>query len=91
MHQVVAWASPSENAPPKWTPAHLYPDKDEYETAEKLADFLNGISQEYAPLRSEEILTTFQRDLPTLTCSEVAKRLKKGKNSSSKVKDDINP
>ena len=57
--------------------------------ANKLADYFNGISQEYEPLDLSTLHTTYDRGFPPLTVSGVANRLRKAKKTSSRVKGDI--
>ena len=68
----------------------MFPDNSHQETAEKIASYFNSISQEYEPLSCSEIPMTFHRQLPLLTCGEVAKTLRECKKSSSTVPGDIN-
>ena len=69
----------------------MFPDKWNQETAEELANFCSGISQEYNPIRKDAIPTSYECQLPTLTVEEVSKLLRTCKKSQSRVSGDIFP
>ena len=52
---------------------------------------INGISSEYDPLDTNGIPESYDRTLPTLTCQQVADKLRKAKKSMSMVPGDTNP
>ena len=78
------------NQKPRWSPRAMYPDKEDKEIAETLAEFFNNISAEYQPLDMNKIPTTFDELLPVLRPEDVAERLLKCKKTSS-VPGDLNP
>ena len=80
-----------ENEPPRWKPQQMYPEASNLEAAENIAEYFNSISQEYDPLLNEQIPTTYSRQIPRLTCEEVAKRLKDNKKCNSTVPGDLFP
>ena len=73
----------SGNSPKRWNVRSLAPDKDEKELAEWLADYFNGISNEYDPHSLENTPVTFDRYLPIIEEHEVIKRIKESKITSS--------
>ena len=72
----------------QWDARSLLPGDNDL-TVAKLADYFNGISQEYEPLDLSTLPTTYDREFPPLTVSGVANRLRKAKKTSSRVKGDI--
>ena len=73
----------------KWDARSLYPGKTDREIAELLADYFNGISQEYDPLDITKIPTTYERRIPPLTAPDIATRLRKTRKTTSRVQGDI--
>ena len=69
----------------------LYPEKNEREVSETVADYFNEISREFRPLDPADVPTTYERSLGRLTCAEVAKRLRSQKKPSSMVLGDLFP
>lgn len=63
-----------ENSPPQWRLQQMYPDCSHQESAERIAEYFNSISQEYQPLQADEIPCTFDRHLDLLMCQSVAKK-----------------
>ena len=61
------------------------------DTAEKLADYFNRVSNEFEPLMPEEIPCTRQKEQPVLEEYEVAARIKKFREPKSTVPGDIFP
>lgn len=67
----------------------MYPGKDPEKVAEILAAFFNNISDEYEPLKRDDIPKTFDRELPLLSCEDVAKKMISAKKPTSMVPGDI--
>ena len=67
----------------------LYPGETATKAADNLAEFFNSISNEYEPLKIEEVPTTHNRELPVLSVEDVAQRMKKSKKPTSTVPGDI--
>ena len=61
----------------------MYPGKDPEKVAEILAAFFNNISDEYEPLKRDDIPKTFDRELPLLSCEDVAKKMISAKKPTS--------
>ena len=55
------------NMPPRWDVRSMAPDKPDLKLAEWMADFFNEISSEYSPLNKEEIPTSYEASLPSLS------------------------
>ena len=55
----------------------------EAELAEWLADYFNGISNEYPPFDPNNCPITFERKLPIISIDEVLKKMKTAKKTSS--------
>lgn len=72
-----------------WSPRELYPDLNESQAAEKLAQYFNNISNEYELLDFNEIPVTYDVTIPSLTCELVGKEIVEGKKTKSIVKGDI--
>ena len=82
----------SKQRPAPFDVMDLFPGKSEAEVAETLAAHFNEISNEFVPLDpARDIPKTHIVPLPTLTVSQVAKRLRRFKKPKSIVKGDIFP
>ena len=77
--------------PPQFDVRDLFPNKDDREVANKVADHFNKISSEFNGLNPADVPDTVDLDLPVLSCDEIAKRLRDMKKPRSKVKGDIFP
>ena len=55
----------------------MFPKKNDSEIAEEASDFFNRISCEYDPLSPNDVPVSYDEDLPVLTTTQVAERLKK--------------
>ena len=54
--------------PQNWNIRLLYPEKNEKECLEALADFFNEISGEFVELEEEDIPTTYDRQIVSIDC-----------------------
>ena len=77
--------------PPQFDVRDLFPSRSDKEVADTVAEHFNKISSEFDGLRREDIPDAVDLDLPTLTCDEVAKKLRDMKKPRSKVRGDIFP
>ena len=77
--------------PKAWDPSTLFPDKDDLQICEEMADFFNNISQEFAPLSESDFPQTHNRQLVPLMPHEVSARLKAAKKSNAMVPGDVFP
>ena len=55
----------------------------------RLAAYFNQISNQYEPLKEEDVPITFERTLPVLTTAQVTDRMRKSKKPTSTVPGDI--
>ena len=69
----------------------LFPGKSEEEVAEALAVYFTKVSNEFQPLQPEEILVTYDKELPFLELHEVASRIRYFKKPKSMVRGDVFP
>ena len=80
----------SKEAPIQWEIFSLYPELDESEIAEIVAEFFNGTSKEYPSLPDPSI--EWNSSMPEIIAiHEVAARIKSFKKPKSTVYGDINP
>ena len=75
--------------PEIWDVRSMWPDKEDHEIANILADYFNKISSEFSPL--EECPDTFDRDLPLLEPFQISGRLKSFKKPKSRIGGDLFP
>ena len=75
----------------KWRIQNLWPDKSDREISELLAAHFNKISNEFTPIRAENVPTTFSKPIRDLKIKEVSARLKKFKKPNSTVPGDLPP
>lgn len=73
----------------EWSPRQLYSECNDLETANKLATFFNNISNQYQPLKKEQIPTTFTVPTPIIAEKEVKECICEGKKPKSRVPGDI--
>ena len=81
----------SAEKPEIWNVSSIRPNLTDAELALQLSLYFNKISNEFSPLRSSQIPTTFDRPLPVLKPYQVAMRIKNIKKPKSKIKGDIFP
>ena len=81
----------SRENPPQFNVADLYPELDDREVAEELANHFNTISSEFGGLDPAQIPSTVSVSLPNLSIAAVMTRLKSFKKPKSMVKGDIFP
>ena len=86
-HHVKCLLGKNSNNP--WSPTLMYPGLNPEQVADRLAEFFNGISSQYSPLDIGSVPKTFDRELPTLTATDIQDRLKKVKKPTSVVPGDI--
>ena len=77
--------------PAQFDVRELLPGQSDIEAAESLADFFNAVSQEFEPLRPDQIPSTKPRGLPRLQEFEVSGRIKRFRKPHSMVPGDIYP
>ena len=78
--------------PPQFDVRSLFPaGLGDQAIAERLADHFNGISSEFEGLDPEKTPGTYSSEVPLLTVSAVAQRLRKIRKPKSMVKHDIFP
>ena len=87
-HQAVKSIISDEKKKP-WTPTQMFPTLSPVQVAEKCADFFNGISSEYEPLRKTDIPETFKAEQLVITPKIVEQEILKGKKPKSRVPGDI--
>jgi hypothetical protein len=64
----------------------LYPGLSAEDTAEEVAAYFNGISNEFEPLHVNDIPSTYKKTLPRFEPYQVATRLRAFKKPNSRVK-----
>ena len=79
------------NGDERWDVRSLDPSKNDLELAEWLANYFNGISCEYSPLKREEIPDAHMNELPIISEKEVVEKIKKSKKKTSSVPGDLPP
>ena len=82
---------PYVEKPKQFDVRSLFPGADDAQIAEHLAQYFNGISQEFSPLEPGDIPVTRDVPLPTLQTFEVAARIRKFRKPRSMVGGDIFP
>ena len=81
----------SKEKPASYNVRDLYPDRDDDEVAEALAEHFIKISREFNGLQAAPLPAADDASLPPLTCAEVVGRLKSFRKPKSMVKGDIFP
>ena len=72
-----------------WDVKSLFDNVDAKQTSELCANFFNGISSEYRPLKPDQIPKGHDCPLPTITPRDVEEAVKTGKNKASTVPGDL--
>lgn len=79
----------SYDRPKSFDVRDLHPGLEDRVVADQVAEYFNQISQEFEPLRPEDVPETYHRPIPLLSPSEVELMLKKSKKTM--IKGDIFP
>ena len=80
-----------KNDKPRWSPTELYPELDSKQSAERLAEYFNSISNEYSPLDMAQIEPTWSKPIKKIEIEDVVKKFKKAKLKTSSVPGDLPP
>ena len=81
----------SAEKPKSFDVRSLRPGVSDAEVAKEVAEYFNRISQEFRPLETNEIPTTYDREVTKMTEEEVEKKLKTAKKPKSMVQGDVFP
>ena len=77
--------------PKEFNVRDLRPGVPDQEVADEVAGYFNRISQEFEPLRPNEIPSTYYRHIPLITPEKVELMLKKCRKTGSMVRGDVFP
>ena len=75
----------------RWTILELYPDLDERQTLEKLADYFNKISSEFVNLEEHDLIKTWEREISEISEAMILERVGNMKRPKSSVPGDSHP
>ena len=82
----------SAERPKTFNIKELKPNLSDLELAEDIASFFNRISDEFEPINPfTDVPSTYRRDLPVITPSEIELLLRRGRKTKSMVDGDIFP
>ena len=73
----------SKQRPAPFDVRNMFPGKNERDVSKLLAKHFNTISNEFKPLNTNDIPTTYSKPMPLLLVHEVAARLRRFKNPKS--------